>query len=177
MTRKGTKKWNPLQTETIAVQMMWAYLALTIIGNGTFMFMGAAPPWYVELYGLGVADLSVAPSAAGGLRFDEMLGLPIFAFLYKGTNTSFGAIPSLHMAYTVLGTYFAFKIGRLGWSCLVFTLLTAFSAVYLNHHYIIDLILGAVYAGVISVLFDRFVLPKMLAQPKAVLADQDQQVA
>ena len=56
-------------------------------------------------------------------------------------------MPSLHVAYATLVAWLVFPLGRvLRWATVAFALSMAFSAVYLRHHYILDVIFGALLA-------------------------------
>jgi hypothetical protein len=128
----------------------WAFLWTNLAGYATYLIYPAAPPWYVALYGLGPARLDAAPSAAGGLRFDSLLGVDVFASFYSKSQDIFGAIPSLHVAYPMIAVFFAYRLGvGRAWTT-VFYLSIFFGAIYLNHHYVIDLILGSLYALLVS---------------------------
>ena len=118
---------------------MWAFFFVNILGYSTYYWYAAAPPWYVASYGLGPADLSVQASAAGCLRFDELLGTHFFTGMYGRAADVFGAVPSLHVAYPLQSVYYAFRYGSLRIFSILFYLSMCFSAVYLNHHYIIDI--------------------------------------
>ncbi len=139
-----------------APALMWGMFWLNILCCTTYYFYPAAPPWYAEQYGLGPARMDVAPSPAGGARVDALLGITLFAEFYSRTPNVFGAIPSIHVAFPLLSVYFAFKFNSLRVFCFSYFLVIAFSAVYLNHHYIIDLIWGAIYALAVGWTMDRF---------------------
>ena len=159
--KSGKGNLSPEIVQTKAGAMMWGMFWLNLLSSSTYYWYPAAPPWYVELYGFGPAQLDVPTNAAGGLRFDALIGINLFADFYAKSPNIFGAIPSTHVAYPMLATYFAFRLRSLRIFCLGFLLLMAFSAVYLNHHYILDIIWGAAYALIIGMLMDRFYfLPK-----------------
>lgn len=130
----------------LAKPAVWSFFLVNMLGYMTYYFYAAAPPWYVSQYGLVAADLATLPSAAGALRFDRLLGVDLMANIYANGSIVFGAIPSLHVAYPFLAVLFAFRAGKYRASTTLFYLLVCFSAVYLNHHYIIDVILGTLYA-------------------------------
>lgn len=127
--------------------LAWGFLAVNLMGMATYLIYPAAPPWYVEQYGLGPAVLDAIPSAAGAARFDELLGISYFAGFYARNVNVFGAMPSLHTAYPVLFFCVVATMGR-AWAVttMAFALLVAFSAVYLRHHYVLDVLFGALYA-------------------------------
>jgi hypothetical protein len=143
-----------IHTQTHA--LMWSMFWLNIICCSTYYWYPAAPPWYVDIYGLGPAQLDAAPSAAGALRFDAILGVSLFTDFYAKSPNVFGAIPSLHVAFPLLSVYFAFKLKSLRVFCSLFFLLICFSAVYLNHHYILDILWGIAYALLVGRAMDSY---------------------
>lgn len=133
-----------------AESMTWAFFWLGLISVATYYLYAAAPPWYAAKYGWGPVVRDALPSAGGAARVDEMLGLPIFATFYGRNPNAFGAIPSLHAAIPLLAFYFACRVGSLRVLTGTYAVVMMFSAVYLNHHYVLDLLWGSTYAIVIS---------------------------
>ena len=131
--------------------MMWAFFWLNMLGYSTYYWYAASPPWYVEQYGFGPARLDVVGSAAGCVRFDQALGTRVFDEWYGRSADVHGAIPSLHIAYPLLALVYALRFRSLRWGAFVYYLVLCFSAVYLNHHYILDVLWGSVYAVVVGV--------------------------
>ncbi|GJL77800.1 MAG: aureobasidin A resistance protein [Nitrospinaceae bacterium] len=155
----GSRKNSSLDKETIKTKthaLMWGMFWLNILCCSTYFWYPAAPPWYVEQYGFGPVQLDAAPSAAGALRFDAYFGISLFADFYAKCPNVFGAIPSGHVAFPLLCVYFAFKLKSLRVFSLAFYLLISFSAVYLNHHYIIDLIWGSAYGLLVGWAMDTY---------------------
>jgi membrane-associated phospholipid phosphatase len=151
-TEKRTKEW----IKDRADRPMWAFFWVNVIGYSTYYWYAAAPPWYVAEHGLGPADLSVHASAAGAIRFDQLLGTHFFTEMYGRSADVFGAIPSLHVAYPLQSVFYAFQYGRLKTFAVFFYLIMCFSAVYLNHHYILDLIWGSAYALLVCFGLDYY---------------------
>ncbi|MEN9722391.1 MAG: hypothetical protein RJB38_377 [Pseudomonadota bacterium] len=147
---------NRVQIQSRAQSMFWAFFWLNMLGYSTYHWYPAAPPWYASQYGLGPADLSVAPSAAGCLRFDSLLGTHFFTEMYRRSADVFGAIPSLHVAYPLLSLLYAIELGSLRVFAAFFYAIMCFSAVYLNHHYILDLLWGSGYATAVYFVMKRF---------------------
>jgi hypothetical protein len=128
----------------------WTFLLMNLAGFVTYYVYPAAPPWYVADYGLGPADFSARSSAAGAARWDELTGIPYFAGFYGRSADVFGAIPSLHVSYPLL-TYLYGRELRKRWfdvASFGLFLLVSFAAVYLNHHYVLDVLLGVLYTVV-----------------------------
>lgn len=124
-----------------------AFFALNLLGFITYHVYPAAPPWYFHKYGC-VVDIAASSSAGPALtRVDAMLGLHYFQGLYGRASEVFGAVPSLHVAYPLLIILDGWKRnGRMIKGVTVFYfLLTCCAAVYLDHHWILDLVLGWAY--------------------------------
>ncbi|MCP3136423.1 phosphatase PAP2 family protein [Pyxidicoccus xibeiensis] len=147
-------------------RLCWAFLAVNAIGVVVYVLYPAAPPWYILQYGHGPADLTAPPSPAGTARFDALLGISYFAGFYSRNTNVFGAMPSLHAAYPFM---VAFYVWNRGWAWRVstglFALLVAFSAVYLTHHYILD-----VLAGMFATLAAVLVVETLFARRTAAAA-------
>jgi membrane-associated phospholipid phosphatase len=154
--KKGTLKFSPKQVVNRARRMPWAFFWLNMIGYSTYYWYAAAPPWYVAMYGLGPARLDVAANSAGCARFDQILGTHFFSEMYGRAADVFGAIPSLHVAYPLLAVLFAFQLGSARIFCVLFYALMCFSAVYLNHHYVLDILWGSSYALLIGWLTNKY---------------------
>lgn len=130
------------------------FLVVNVMGWITYFAYPAAPPWYVMQHGFGPARMDVGMNAAAALRFDALVGVSFFGRLYGRGFTTFGAIPSLHAAYPFVAAILAFRASELRWArvpATLFFLLICLSAVYLQHHYVIDLLVAAVY-GAVAVL-------------------------
>jgi membrane-associated phospholipid phosphatase len=147
---KTTSVLLHLRLSRQAGALVWGFFWLNILGYTTYYWFPAAPPWYVAAHGLAEPpDMSVGPSQAGAVRFDQLLGTHFFSDFYGKSNDVFGAIPSLHVAYPFLALCFSFYFKSLRLFCLWFYLVMCFSALYLNHHYMIDILWGSTYAFII----------------------------
>src|SRR3954470_1497444 len=127
------------------------FLLVNAMGFVTYFAYPAAPPWYVAAHGLGPALTGIAPSPGAASRFDALLGTRVFEDLYSQSLDVFGAIPSLHAAYPVMAAVLAFRTRELGWArwpATGYAALMCFSAVYLQHHYVIDVLLGLGYGAI-----------------------------
>jgi hypothetical protein len=139
----------------------WTFLVLNVAGFVTYYVYPAAPPWYVADYGLGPANMDARSSVAGAGRFDALVGIPYFAGFYGRSADVFGAIPSLHVAYPLLTFLHGLELRKrwLDVASLGLFLLVCFAAVYLNHHYILDVLLGVAYT-LVAWGVDRAVLAR-----------------
>ncbi len=128
-------------------QFAYAYLLANMIGIAVYYLYPAAPPWYYLAHG-DVLDTTVMGSEALLSEFDRLIGIDVFRGIYsKGTNV-FGAIPSLHSTYPLLCLLFAIKYRHKGFA-IFFTIMaigTWIGAVYSQHHYVIDVLLGILCA-------------------------------
>ncbi|MCM2279928.1 MAG: phosphatase PAP2 family protein [Oligoflexia bacterium] len=147
---------------------MWSFFWVNMLGYGTYHLYPAAPPWYVALHGFGPARLDVAPNPAGCARFDELLGTRLFEVMYGRSADVFGAIPSLHVAYPLITVYFAFRFGALRVAATGFYFWMCFSAVYLNHHYVLDVLWGSAYALAVAGAIDRYYERRLAIRREAI---------
>ncbi len=165
--RLGERGTSVLSADAVQKQthaLMWGMFWLNLLCCSTYYWYPAAPPWYVDQYGLlDPVRLDAPPSAAGAARFDALFGVTLFAEFYSRTPNVFGAIPSLHVAFPLLSVYFAFKLRSLRVFCVAFYLLICFGAVYLNHHYILDILWGSAYALAVAWAMDRWVQKRKAA--------------
>lgn len=125
-----------------------AFFFTNIIGLAVYLAYPAAPPWYVFEHGLGPVVIDAAPSAAGAARFDALMGVEYFRSFYSRSANVFGAMPSLHVAYPVSTLLAVASLGRRWWLPLgAFVLVVSFAAIYLQHHYVLDLVAGGLCAA------------------------------
>ena len=125
----------------------WSFLVMNILGFATYHLYPAAPPWYYHAHGC-VVDLATKASEGPNLaRVDAFLSWPFFQGMYGRSSDVFGAVPSLHVAYPLLMTLTGWRafspVARA--ASVVWTLWMCFAAVYLDHHWVIDVVLGLTY--------------------------------
>lgn len=138
-----------IKDRAFARRFNWVFFTVNLLAFFTYIAFPVAPPWYIEQFGFQPADWSIAPQAAGLIHFDRLIGHPYFEEVYAKNSWVFGAIPSMHAGFPLLVVLFARKVMRKALIPLIFfMLLVWFSAVYLAHHYVIDLIAGVLYVFV-----------------------------
>jgi hypothetical protein len=130
----------------------FAFLALNVAAFFTYHLYPAAPPWYYHAHGCAV-DVNAHASAGPNLtRVDAWLGIPYFTGFYARSSNVFGAVPSLHVAYPLLialegfRPFGALRPRALGWTLriasFVFVLWMTTAAIYLDHHWVVDVVVG-----------------------------------
>jgi membrane-associated phospholipid phosphatase len=135
------------------------FFLVNIIGFIGYYIYPAAPPWYVAQQGFEFIP-STPGNTAGLERFDQLVGLNIFKGLYSKSSNVFAAMPSLHAAYMMIVVFYAFRSGMKKIYTFLFSLIMVgiwFSAVYSNHHYILDVLAGMSCAVLAIFLLQYFV--------------------
>ena len=120
-------------------RMVWTFTAIHILTISLWLLYPAAPPWWVYENGFRLPTLTHSFPASDG--HSETLEV-----LFQLSANRFAAVPSLHGAYPVLLTIvLAAEGAAAGYLILAGAYLGAmwFACVYLNQHYLVDLILGA----------------------------------
>jgi len=143
---------TPSHRRWSARAVVWSFLVVNVMGFTTWFLYPAAPPWYVDTYGLQTILLDVPMNPARTVRFDALFGTSFFTGMYGAGANPFGAIPSLHISYPVLSIVFAMRLKRFRKFTVLFGCMVGFAAVYLNHHYLIDVLLGIVYGLVAAAI-------------------------
>jgi hypothetical protein len=147
-------------------------IALSAAGLVTYVLYPAAPPW------LAARDGVIEPvrrlSGAGW----ETLGLPRAGALLadsQGQVNQVAAVPSLHTAFAVLTCLVLLPVATRMWQrvgLVAYALLMPVVLVWAGEHYVVDTLLGAVYAaGVVLVAAHaRRVLNRVARRRRPVLA-------
>ena len=135
------------------------FFLVNLLGFVLYYTFPVAPPWYLPIHGFDFHPLT--PGNAGGLRdFDKLYDVTVFKKMYEKSSNVFGAMPSLHSAFPVLLTYYAyrFKIHPVIVGIFATIMLGIwFAAVYNSHHYITDVI-----SGIICAILAIFIMNKSL---------------
>jgi len=117
----------------------------------TFLLYPAAPPWLASNEGL-------IPHVNKIIFEVDSSYLPAsFSTLYVLVNANpVAAIPSLHAAYPWVTFIFAMKLwGKKGLPMILLPFGVGFSSIYLGEHYIIDIIIGFIYATLVYLVVER----------------------
>ena len=137
---KGEYQW--------CTRFTWTFLLVNLIGFAGYYVHPAAPPWYVLQYGF--TPVLDTPGNVGGLiRFDQLVGAPVFQSIYVNNSNVFAAMPSLHSAYLLVTSAYAL-MSRQRWpltlACILLCVGIWFAAVYSGHHYLLDVLAGILTA-------------------------------
>lgn len=146
------------KNKTLLVHFFGAFLIVNLIGFVFYYIYPAAPPWYLEKYGTEII-YNTPGSAAGLSRFDEFFNINLFHSLYEKNSNVFAAMPSLHAAYPIIVLMYGIR-QKLRIGIIIFALFLIgiwFSAVYSGHHYVIDLLAGALCAFLGITLYEKII--------------------
>ena len=129
------------------------FVTLTFSAFATYALYPAMPPW------LASRESTLQPTAK---IIDEMwahVGLLDGAHVLSATGhfaNPVAAVPSLHAAYPMLLLLFFWKSAkRWRWLLVAYTLAMALTLIYTGEHYVIDIVLGWIYAVGVFVVGSR----------------------
>ncbi len=122
---------------------LWAFAFANFASYALWLLVPTAPPWYVRAHGCAI-DLATLPSPGGLGRVDALLGIDYFHSFYSRASSVFGAMPSMHCAYPMLGLLTAWR--HIGWKTrplhLSYVAWMALASVYFSHHWVLDVLAG-----------------------------------
>jgi hypothetical protein len=121
-------------------RLLWSFALLHVLTLCIYIAYPAAPPWWVYENGF------TSPTPEHSMPAGFSTGSTLSALFHLSPNR-FAAIPSLHGAYPVLFMLvLAMHEVRARWIliCGLYAASMWFACVFLNQHYIIDLVIGAV---------------------------------
>jgi hypothetical protein len=148
------------KNKNLFLRFSMAFFVVNIIGFIIYYTHPAAPPWYYAIHG-GELITDTKSNAAGLLRFDQYFGIHLFEGIYSKGSNVFAAMPSMHASFPLLGLIYAYKVPsrffKITFAIFMFGIW--FSAIYLSHHYILDLLAG-ISCGITAVLILEKVLLK-----------------
>lgn len=147
-------------------------LVLSYLGFLTFMLFPAMPPWMAS-------DNGIIPKVYNvfGDTFATFVHGTNLPSVYNFMNPNpVAAIPSLHAAYPFLVYLFMVKLfGKWGHLFLIYVAAVSFAIVYTGNHYIIDALVGFVYAYLcfrgVEYFWKRFEARKLVREPQLAEAE------
>ena len=157
--------WLFFNDKAIFLQFAFSFVLVNMLGFIIYYVYPAAPPWYIEKYGVDFIK-DTKGNTAGLQRFDDYVGIGIFDSLYAKSSNVFAAMPSLHSSYPVVVLYYGIK-KRVGWINIIFVLIMLgiwFAAIYTGHHYLLDVLAGIACAIITLYLFQKWLLKSELVK-------------
>jgi membrane-associated phospholipid phosphatase len=173
-----------------------AFAVVAISGYITWVLYPSVPPWLAGQPLVHVGHIYLRPWAAaakgypGGIAFawdhshvylphvKNLFGVFIHHWyngyngqlslgIVKGHVDQVGAIPSEHAAFPMLCFLFLRKqFGRPAYLFLLYVAGLCFSVLYMGQHYVIDILVGFLYAG-LSYAFAMYALPVLIRRYRA----------
>ena len=139
--------------------LFWlTFVLVNFVGFILYYTFPAAPPWYIQQHGF--TFIANTPGNTAGLaRFDARFHIHLFQSIYSKGSNVFAAMPSLHSAYPMVVLYYAIK-NKVGYISIFFAVVAIgiwFSAVYLSHHYVLDVLAG-IATGIIGISLFEYIL-------------------
>lgn len=126
-------------------QFMWALVGLSFAAFVTYIVFPAAPPWMASVHGYFDEPMRRVSSDIWWA-----MGVKNFAEVYNNLPANqVAAVPSLHSAYPLLFSMFVtglFGLKRFWW-VYIYPASLWIGVTYMGEHYVIDVILGALYAA------------------------------
>jgi inositol phosphorylceramide synthase catalytic subunit len=145
---------------------LWSLLLAQVIAWGIWLTFPAAPPWYIQAHGCFI-DASAPPSAAALVRVDHLLGFDYFQSFYSRGMTTFGALPSMHCAFPMVGLLTAWRVAS--WKTrplhLLYTGSMVAASVYLDHHWLLDGLFGWLISAAAVLAVGAFVRARFRKHP------------
>jgi hypothetical protein len=145
-----------------------SFFLVNMLGFVIYYIVPAAPPWYVQKYGFEFIPLTQS-NVAGLIKFDQLVGVPVFQSIYSKGSNVFAAMPSLHSAYPLVVLVYSIRNSFKVMS-VFFAVITAgiwFAAVYTSHHYLLDVLAGITCASV-GILIFFYILLKIESIKKLI---------
>jgi len=144
------------------LSFIWSLGWLNMLAVATHAMFPTAPPWYFERYGTLPATYNFRGEPAGLQYADQILQISIFDNIYSNSPVVFGSFPSLHAAWPFMIACYAEPNSVVGKFTWFYVLAVWWAALYLKHHYMVDLIGGAIYvllainlSSIFMLLFDK----------------------
>lgn len=119
-----------------------SYLLLCYAGFLTYLLYPMAPPWWAN----SVGKLPTVHLVLYEVHYAKVANPMVLATqLFKPNPVA--AMPSLHAAFPMLVFLVLWRVfPRWGWVSVIYPLVMAFAVVYMGEHYVIDVLVGFVYA-------------------------------
>lgn len=135
---------------------------MNIIAVLTQIVFPCSAPWYENKYGLAPATYSVIGDPAGLARIDKLFGIDLYTSAFNASPLVFGAFPSLHAGWATLDALFmSHCFPKLTPIWITYALWLWWATMYLQHHYLVDLVAGGLIAAICFFIAKSSVLPRI----------------
>eukprot|EP00761_Pharyngomonas_kirbyi_P006246 gb/GECH01006252.1/.p1 GENE.gb/GECH01006252.1/~~gb/GECH01006252.1/.p1 ORF type:complete len:241 (+),score=36.25 gb/GECH01006252.1/:1-723(+) len=121
----------------------FAFGMLNLTAVLTQIVFPTAPPWYYEAHVNADANYFMPGDSARLANVDRLFGTSFYSNLYGTSPVVFGSFPSLHAAWPFMIAIFKPSPTKLMY---VYSFWVWFAAVYLWHHFFVDILGGIIYA-------------------------------
>jgi len=140
---------------------LFTFVLVNFVGFIIYYTFPVAPPWYIQDHGFTFHELKTG-STAGLAKFDAYFNVNVFKSIYSKGSNVFAAMPSLHSSYPIIVLYYGLKnkVGKANILLAVVMIGIWFSAVYLSHHYIVDVLAG-ILCAIIGISLFNLILSKV----------------
>ena len=143
----GLAVWLWIRRYDLYSRYAWTLVTLTLLTLTTYALFPAAPPWMAAYNGY----LPEVARVTGEVLRDTG-GMTVSSFVQKGEaySNSVAAIPSLHAGFPAMVLLFTWPLVRAWVRGLLLGYIAAmtFTLTYGGEHYVVDAVLGWVYAAV-----------------------------
>eukprot|EP01156_Anaeramoeba_ignava_P007802 Anaeramoba_ignava/a353892_106.p1 GENE.a353892_106~~a353892_106.p1 ORF type:complete len:322 (+),score=57.58 a353892_106:51-1016(+) len=132
--------WKYRDPKRIAY-LVWCLGLVNTVGVLIQLVIPTSPPWFWEkcIDSGTIGSFLIKGDPAGLQRVDNLINYPLFANIYSKSNIVFGSFPSLHFAWPFFWIFYENRRSIWLWA---YSILLGLSAVYLWHHFVLDLIGG-----------------------------------
>lgn len=124
-------------------KVITAFVILSFAGFLTYLIFPAAPPWMASDKGI------IEPITRISSHVWAAFGIHDYPSVYnKISPNPVAAMPSLHAAYSMLFALYLTKLYKTKWRWLawIYPLLIWIGTTYMGEHYVIDIVVGVIYA-------------------------------
>jgi len=142
--------WSFFKRRDLTLPYINCFGLLSLLAVVTELVFPTAPPWYYEKYGFAPASYDLPGDPGGLARVDAMFNTDFYLNTFLTSPLVFGAFPSLHCGWPTLLTLFlcmnVFRSWKLRWIPCAYVAWVSFAVVYLQHHYVADVLGGMLCA-------------------------------
>jgi hypothetical protein len=156
-------------------QFTVAFLLMTYVAFGFFLFFPSAPPWLANNWGY-LKGVQFPFNQTWSVLMPQHLNtFDAMTIWTKHSGNPVAAFPSLHAAFPWLVTLYAVKFyGKWGALFFVYNPFLWFSVVYSGNHWVVDILAGIAWAtlwfAIVEWAWPRLVVGVRIPWPRPVLA-------